>query len=358
MIHVHNFATWLHLNEGGWSSTLTQDTVLTPKILKAADNATREFAVEFNKHLNQIGLPSLKFIRPVGSGTWYEQDLIDQPDKTYGDIDYMVSYPLLGISSEERKDEIESVKTYNGELLKFVYMGKTPKVNPDETEKISSLNSVKLMLNLEVDGEPAWVQVDMVVTYGKYEEWSLARFTPIRDVKGFVIGKMYKALADTLGLSIQERGVRAKFSGELLAQWNKRAGVEERAISMNFGTFLRDIAEFFYKYKGGSGDANIDDYLKKNPGLDPNSLSIEGITTGIKALAKTLETNGLFGTTLQYRNAQDFLNQVAKNYEEGMMLNYNASKYDKASTPAAHAAVQRVRNLIIDYIGLAKQGLS
>jgi hypothetical protein len=70
MAHILNFSSWLRLNEGGWSSTLTQNTTLTPKVLKAADDATREFATAFNSYLKGIGLPEIKFIRPVGSGTW------------------------------------------------------------------------------------------------------------------------------------------------------------------------------------------------------------------------------------------------------------------------------------------------
>jgi hypothetical protein len=179
----------------------------------------------------------------------------------------------------------------------------------------------------------------------------------VHNVKGFIVGNLYKALSDALGLSIQSRGVRAKFNGELLAPWSKRAGVQEKAISLDFGTFLRDIAEFFHRYEGGPGDAKISDYLKKQPGLDANSLSVDGIAAGIKALAETLEANGLFGKTLKYRNAQDFVNQVAKNYEDAMMVTYNAKKFDKAETPAAHAAVQKTRNLIEEYIAKVKQAL-
>ena len=79
------------LNEGGWSSTKTQETKLTPKVLKAVDEQIKEFDKEFNVHLKSAGLPSLKFIKAIGSGSWYEDDLINQPDKIYGDIDYLVS---------------------------------------------------------------------------------------------------------------------------------------------------------------------------------------------------------------------------------------------------------------------------
>jgi len=358
MPRLLNFADWCQLNEGGWSTTATQDTILTPKLLKVADETTLRFQKDFNKYLKTTGLPEVNFIKPIGSGSWYEDDIINQPDKVYGDIDYMVSYPLLGISTDQRKDEIETNKTYNSEMLKFVQTVNLPYINEKETSASSSPGVVRLMLNLEFEGKAVVVQVDVVVTFAPYEEWSIARYTPIRNVKGFVSGKVYKALADALGISIQERGVRAKFQGDVLAPWTKRAGVQDKVITMNFGTFLRDIADFFYRYEGGEGEGNLDAHLKSNPGLDGNKLSIEGMCKGIRALANSLEANGTFTKTLKYRNAQDFLNQFIKNYEREMMDTYNAKKFDKAATPAAHAAVAKVRSLIIEYIGKVKSLLA
>lgn len=354
MRKVHSFKDWCKINEGGWSTTATQDTVLTPKLLKIADETTLRFEKDFNKYLKNVGLPEVDFIKPIGSGSWYEDDIINQPDKVYGDIDYMVSYPLLGISSEERKDEIETNKTYNSEMLKFVQTSNLPYIDEKETSGSSSPGVVRLMLKLEFEGKGVVVQVDIVVTFGPYEEWSIARYTPIRNVKGFVSGKIYKSLGDALGISIQERGVRAKFQGNVLAPWNKRAGVQEKAITMNFGTFLKDIADFFYKYEGGDGEGNLDAYLKMVPGLDGNKLSIEGMCKGIRALANTLEANGTFGNTLKYNNAQEFLNQFVRNYDTQMMEVYNAKKFEKAASPTAHAAVAKVRSLITEYVGKVK----
>jgi len=354
MSRILNYDAWLVVNEGGWSTTATQDTVLTPKLLKVADETTLKFEKDFNKYLKETGLPEVDFLKPIGSGSWYEDDIINQPDKVYGDIDYMVSYPLLGISPEQRKDEIETNKTYNSEMLKFVQTTNLPYINEKETSASSSPGVVRLMLNLEFEGKDVVVQVDIVVTYGPYEEWSIARYTPIRNVKGFVTGKMYKSLADALGISIQERGVRAKFQGDVLAPWNKRAGVQEKVITMNFGTFLKDIADFFYKYEGGEGEGKLDAHLKNTPGLDANKLSAEGICSGIRSLANTLEANGTFGNTLKYKNSQEFLNQFVKNFDSEMMDVYNAKKFDKAATPTAHAAVKKVQNLVIEYIDKVK----
>jgi len=106
--------------------------------LKLLTKLLLRFEKDFNKYLKNVGLPEVDFIKPIGSGSWYEDDIINQPDKVYGDIDYMVSYPLLGISSEERKDEIETNKTYNSEMLKFVQTSNLPYI--DEKKHLDLLH--------------------------------------------------------------------------------------------------------------------------------------------------------------------------------------------------------------------------
>ena len=339
------------LNEGGWSSTKTQETKLTPKVLKAVDKQIKEFDKEFNVHLKSAGLPLLKFIKAIGSGSWYEDDLINQPDKIYGDIDYLVSYPLLQIETKgSRKDEVASIKTYNGELFRFLEMSNLSYVDAGETYNMSSLGSVKILFKVEVDGNLEHIQADMVTTHPPYEEWALQRYTPMRDVKGFVLGKMYSTLAGNLGLSIQDRGVRGKFKGDVLSQWSKRSGVEEKVISLDFNNFLHDIAVFFFEYLKKEGDMKPSKGLEKYKGVEVKGLDMPRMVEAIKGLADTLEDNGLFGDLLNFKNADDFMNSIASEYRTSMMITYNASKFNKADTPAAHAAVQKARNLIDDYI--------
>jgi hypothetical protein len=339
------------LNEGGWSSVKTQETKLTPKILKLVDDQIKMFDKEFNKHLDSAGLPDLKFIKAIGSGSWYEDDMINQPDKLYGDIDYLVSYPLLQIEGAgTRKDEVESIKTYNAELFRFLELANLSYVDREETLGMSSLSSVKILFRIEDDGVEKFVQADMVITHPPYEEWALDRYTPIRDVKGFVIGNMYTALATTLGLSIQDRGVRGKFKGSVLSPWSKRTGVEEKVISLDFNNFLHDIASFFFEYLKKEGDMKPSKGLEKYKGVDVKGLDMPRMVDAIRGLAVTLEDNNLLGDVIKWRNKEEFMDNVYYEYHKSMMKAFNAPKFNKASTPAAHAAVKKIRNLIDTYI--------
>ena len=339
------------INEGGWSSTKTQQTKLTPAVLKATNTKIKEFEKDFNSHLESVGLPTMNFIRAIGSGTWYEDDVLNNPDKIYGDIDYLVSYPLLHIAKpDSRKDEVESIKTYNGELFNFIESAGLTYIDVDETKGMSSLNSVKLLFIVEIDNKPEYIQADVVITHPPYEEWALNRYTPIRNVKGFVLGNMYSSLATSLGLSIQDRGVRGKFNKGILMPWSKRAGVEEKVISMDFNNFLHDIAQFFFDYMEKEGTMKPSKTLDKYRGINVDGLSMEDMAKAIRGLAETLEDNNLFGDILDYKDTDDFLKKVSTEYSSSMMKMYNASKFNKAETPAAIATVTKIRRLIDNYI--------
>ena len=113
------FEQWL--SEGGWATTKTQSTKIKPKIVADSVKKLSILGQEFNKHLSTIELPPMEFLKPIGSGTWYEDDIESQPDKVYGDVDYMVSYPTIDLTGkDERSNEIASVKLYNAELIKFL----------------------------------------------------------------------------------------------------------------------------------------------------------------------------------------------------------------------------------------------
>ena len=53
-----------------------------------------------------------------------------------------------------------------------------------------------------------------------------------------------------LELSIQPRGVRAKFAGTQMVAYSKRAGAEEKLLTSNIQTFMHDIARFFWETSG------------------------------------------------------------------------------------------------------------
>ena len=344
------------LNEGGWSSVKTQETPLTPQVISLVVKEMEWVSAEFNSHLAEIGLPSLDFVKPIGSGTWWKEDLKDQPEKTYGDVDYMVAYPTLKLTgSGEKADELATIKLYNNELMMLIETDKWKNIELEDTKAASTDTSVKLILKIEIEpGVPGWVQVDMVVTHKEYTDWAVFRYTPIRNVKGFVLGNLYSSFGDVLDISIQAKGVRAKFEGEVMRPYAKRKDVTERVISYNVQTFMEDIAKFFWQQSNTGIPFKSSDALANWKGMDRNNPTFEDLCDGIKAVADTLSSLGEFGSTIKYKTSHDLLNAVIDRYEKKMEDAAKSSKFDKAVTPAAKAVVKKIQDLIIKYVALSK----
>lgn len=355
MRNLPTYENWTALNEGGWTTTKTQGTPLTPKVIQMVVEIMNHISTEFNSHLKELNLPSLDILKPIGSGTWWREDLENQPDKTYGDVDYMVAYPTLKLTSgKEREDEIATIKLYNKELLMFLEADKIKGVDMEETKKSSVDTSLKLILEVDIDGTPGWVQVDMVITHKEYQDWAVFRMTPIKNVKGFVLGNLYSSFGEVLDISIMARGVRAKFDGEVMVPYSKRANAEEKMISSDAKTFMSDICRFFWQ-QSGTGVAFKDTPIERWKGMNPNDPKFEDLCDGIIASAKTLGTLGEFGTTIKYKSEKDLLKAVVDRYDKKMMATFNSAKFDKAETPAAHAAIKKVRGFIEEYVALAKK---
>jgi len=346
------------LTEGGWATTKTQGTVLTPAVIAEVVKVMDRISTGFAGHLRELELPSLDILKPIGSGTWWREDVSDQPDKTYGDVDYMVAYPTLKLTAgRDREDEIATVKLYNTELLMWLEEERIPDVDVPESRAISSDVSVKLIVMVPFNGETAYVQVDMVVTHKEYSDWAVFRMTPIRNVKGFVLGNLYSSFGEVLDLSIQARGVRAKFEGQVMKPYSKRANVEDRIISQNAQSFMTDIARFFWE-QSGTNIAFTATPIETWKGMNPKSPRFEDLAEGIRLVAETLGQLDEFGTTIKYKSANDLLKAVIAQYTKKMMEAYNSPKFDKAETPAAKAVVTKVRSTIDEYISLANQLLT
>lgn len=360
-MRINNFSEFINsrsinkqVNEGGWSSVKTQNTTLTPAILKEVVSIFNKLGTDFNKHLASIDLPEIKVLRPVGSGTWWEEDLIDQPDKVYGDVDFMISYPTLPLGDgDERKDEIETVKLYNAELFKWLEKTKPSTVDIEESRDMSTSSSVKLLVTSDVEGNQIWVQVDMVVTHHDYADWALFRYTPVKNIKGFVLGSLYSGFGSVLDLSIQSRGVRAKFIKDVMVSQAKRKDVTERLISRNVQTFMYDIARFFWQQ--ATTDPFEPSESLKGWSMDPNNPTLEDVAAGIHAVADTLEKIGEFGTVVKFKSKRELLDAVANVYAIKMDKTFNASKFDKAETPEAKKTIEKIRKLIVDSVAKVKQ---
>ena len=120
---------------------------------------------------------------------------------------------------------------------------------------------------------------------------------------------------------------------------------------------MTDIARFFWEQSGTSKSFK-DTPIEKWKGMNRNNPRFEDLCDGIKLVAQTLGSLGEFGTTIKYKNEKDLLNAVIAQYEKKMMTTYNSSKFDKAKSPAAIAAMEKVRSYCTEYIALAKKLLS
>jgi hypothetical protein len=352
--HIKLFEEFI--NEGGWATTKTQGTAITPDVIGEVVKVMDYIEKEFTSHLNEIGLPPADFIKPIGSGTWWKEDVEGQPEKTYGDVDFLVSYPTLKLTAgKDREDEIATTKLYNSELLMLITADRMPKIDLEETKKISNESGIKLIVEVPLKtGGIGYVQVDIVTTHQEYTDWTVFRMTPIRNIKGFVLGNLYSSFGEVLDLSIQTRGVRAKFEGQVMAPYSKRAGVDERLISANAGSFMQDIAKFFWQQSGTDKPYEPSARLAAWKGMNPNDPKFEDLCEGIRGVAETLEQLGEFGTTIKYKSSAEFLSAVVGQFDKKMMSQFNASKFNKAASPEAKKAVDKIRGMIKEYISKAQ----
>jgi len=330
--NIKSFTDFLQINEmGGWATTKTQGTKITPAVLQEAIGVLENIFNDFNQWAQAHGFDSLTVVGPGGSGVYFKKDLEENPEKAYGDVDIIVMYPLN--EPQGRQAEIDTLKKYNGLFLQWLAKTTRPDLDKEETSAISE-GTLKLVINLK-DGP---VQVDIISTFNYSSDWAKARYTPIRGIKGFVVGFLYQAFGNALDVSVTDRGVVAKIKGGELVNPLLRKGVEERIVTRDFNRFLAQLAEFTDEFTRGEKRAvQLDQYLQQHPGIDVTALSLEQICNGILGFARTLEQNGTFELPKsKYKNSQEFLQEVVNIYKIKIDKHTSSSKYNKAETDLAH----------------------
>ena len=341
---MYNYTQWV-MNEGGWTSKKTQGVRLTPAVIQAADAYVKELFLAFEKWLKK-NLPDtapLRAIRPVGSGIYYEQDLDDNPDKVYGDVDYLIEYPVYGDSIDIRKTETNAVRFYNKTLFDFLKETHYKGIDFNDSKGADGGGGVLIAEVLP----NTYIQIDLIVTHAQYTDWAMDRFTPIRNVKGFVSGTLYSSLASVLTISMGDRGARAKLRNGALVPFNQRKDVEEIAISLNFKSLFSDIVKFFLSLK--DKDAKASFTATDIPGINVKNLSIANIAQGINSLVDVLDRHGLLdGKTISFTSAAAMKRAIAETYAKSMNDVRNDSKFAKAEDPMAIAARDKVFKLTRD----------
>jgi len=330
--NIKSFTDFLQINEmGGWATTKTQGTKITPAVLQEAIGVLENIFDDFNQWAQAHGFDSLTVVGPGGSGVYFKKDLEENPEKAYGDVDIIVMYPLT--EPQGRQAEIDTLKKYNGLFLQWLAKTTRPDLDKEETSAISE-GTLKLVINLK-DGP---VQVDIISTFNYSSDWAKARYTPIRGIKGFVVGFLYQAFGNALDVSVTDRGVVAKIKGGELVNPLLRKGVEERIVTRDFNRFISQLAEFTDEFTRGEKRAvQLDQYLQQHPGIDVTALSLEQICNGILGFARTLEQNGTFELPKsKYQNSQEFLQEVVNIYKIKIDKHTSSSKYNKAETDLAH----------------------
>jgi hypothetical protein len=246
---------------------------------------------------------------------------------------------------------------YNQEWMDWMRKRNFDWIDMKETEEASTDSSIKVIYRLDLGERTGWVQADMVVTHKAYQDWAVFRFTPMRGVKGYVMGNMYSAFGKLLELNIGNRGVKAKFIGDVQVPQSKRKDITERDISQNAETYMMDIARFFWE------QSKTDKPFEPAPRLaswsmDTKNPTLEGLCEGIRGVVETLEVLGEFGSIIKHKTAKQFLSDLADLYDVKMERQATSSKLDKAETPAAKAAVQLIRDTSARYSALGRKYLT
>ena len=333
------------MNEGGWTSKKTQNVRLTPAVLKATDEYVKELFLSFEKWLkkNYSDTAPLKAIRPVGSGIYYEQDLEENPEKIYGDVDYLIEYPVYGDSLDLRKSETNAVRFYNKTLFDFLKETRYKGIDFNDSKGADGSGGVLIAEVLP----NTYIQIDLIVTHAMYTDWALDRFTPIKNIKGFVSGTLYSALASVLMISMGDRGARAKLRNGVLVPFNQRKDVEDIVISLNFKTLFADLVKFFLSLK--DKDAKAVFTSADVVGIDVKNLSISNIANGISSFVDILERHKLLdGNLITFTSSIEMKRAIANAYAKSMNDVRNDSKFAKAEDPMAIAARDKVFKLTRD----------
>jgi hypothetical protein len=323
---------------GGWDTTKTQETLLTPGIVAKSLLVIDKFVTQFNYWLEERGLDRVHRGRPTGSSSYYANDLLNNPDKIYGDIDIqMIGSPIDG------KTYGQFAATWNKLAHEFV-----TDMQPSFVDLSKSKPGHPI---LHVDDD--YVQVDFMWHEPKLAIWGASRVTPEHGVKGSLHGNMFSVFGELLDMSIQHAGVQLKTINGKHVPFSKQKGTEVVTISTAPGSFIFDV----FKYEAELQeleDYRLSEDLLSCPGNDLDNVKISRLVRGVKGFAKSCELNDMFGKgdLASFNSAEDFLNKFLTRYEEKAMIDVNASKRDKAFTPHAMARSKSDKEKVL--IGLEK----
>jgi len=334
---------------GGWNTTITQDTTLTPMVVKQAIGEFLYFIDKFNDWLEDDDIKPIRKIGPMGS-TYYcfKEDLKNNPSRIYGDVDYLVCFPYIGKWQNEpyRDYENRCIKFYKDKLQEFF---KNP---PNNCIGVSIVRDEILDVQekyVVVETSKGPVQIDLLVALPDYSDWMAQRYVPPKNMKGVVLGSLFSAINHTYSIMIGDRGVVIRIQDGKLVQ-RKRKNVDIRTVTLNYSELWVDM--FFYLagfiLKDGVQLDNY--YLEKYRGIDTknNNNILEDACFGLVGFFQMLESVGALGNDIfPEKTANECLKKISDEYLEVTWKQMNHPKFDKAETYKAKASAEKFKEDVL-----------
>ena len=313
--------------EGGYASTLTQGTKITPNVIASVvESVLPTFVKQFNQFLKTKNLPPVQGGGPVGSAYYYKQDLVNNPKKEYGDIDVHFFIPRI-----PNLTDAANASMYAEAVKEFA----------DNTTDITTDSGRNVVFKVGT----GYVQVDLVMAYYENQEW-LGALTPEHNIKGVISSTIYSSVAEYLNLSISTHGVQAKMRNGGPVGFRQSKNTELVTVSKNPQTWAVDAAKFILKTKGITNPELSDD-LAQFPGTDTNDIKIANIVNAVKGIGHTLELNGVDS----YNN---FISNIVTIYTDKITAAIGSSKFEKDATGRAEIDKKKLQQGLDMVQGLFK----
>ena len=302
--------------EGGYASTLTQGTKITPKTVElVAESLFPKFVAQFNTFLKSKNLPPVVGGGPVGSAFYYKRDLVSDPDKEYGDIDLHFFIPRIPDLTDAA-----NASTYASAVKEFA----------DATPGITTESGRNVVFRVGT----GYVQIDLVMAYYENREW-LSALTPEHGVKGVISATVYSSLAEYLNLSISTNGVQAKLRDGKPVSFRQSKNTELVTVSKNPQTWAVDVAKFVLKTQG-IDNPKLSKDLAQSSGTNIEDIKIADIIQAVKAIGHTLELNGV-------DSYDNFISNIVRIYTDKITAAIASSKFEKDTTGRAEADKKKLQ---------------
>lgn len=322
-----------YLAEGGWSKKETQSTKLTPAVAKKAVAVLPQFERDFNAFLKKKGLPPIAIGRPVGSSSYIERDLKDNPDKEYGDIDVLMTIPRLEGTSEAKNNSTysDAVKEFAGEKERSYML--------HDKESFGNAIIVKV--------DDGYAQVDLVRTFGEHAAWAADRMTPEHGLKGALLGNLYTSFGELFHVSIGPAGVAAKEKdGELVSSRTLKPD-KVHGISLDISKFAQHIVEFIHKRINDGSKLKL---VGLTGGMNRENIKATDLAKIIKSVGKTFAANEMFGKgpLKGIADYDEYIAKIKKIYIDKNTKAAGDAKFNKADTPEAKARAEQTKDLLLN----------